>query len=96
MSSFQDTEKRAEQYRANPIYGTNLNRPMSEVIAEIRQRMITLRGQVQDFQFGYPGWRERTQPVEGLLTCGIGALYHSLQEIEKFEAEQKANEKSAG
>lgn len=84
-----DQASRAARYRANPIYGTDLNRPMSKVVKELRDRMTTLRGQIQDFQFGFPGWRERTEPVEGLLTCGIVTLYSVLQELEKFEAEQK-------
>ena len=82
-------QKHAEWYRQNPIYGTDLNRPLSEIIEEIRNRMTVLRGQVGDFQFGFPGWRERTEPVHGLLTCGIVALYKVLQELQKFEAEQK-------
>lgn len=89
MLSPERSAEMAERYKANPIYGTNLNRPMSEVIKELRQRMVTLRGQIADFQFGFPGWRERTEPVEGLLTCGIVTLHSVLQELEKFEADQK-------
>lgn len=88
--SHDEVQKRAERYRDNPIYGTDLKRPMSEVIAELRNRMTQLRGQIADFQFGFPGWREHTQPVEGLLTCGIVTLYAVLQELEEFEAEALA------
>jgi hypothetical protein len=89
MLSNEEIQKRAERYRQNPIYGTDLNRPMSEVIAELRGRMTVLRGQFGDFKHGFPGWHERVEPVEGLLTCGISALYHVLQELEKFEADSK-------
>jgi hypothetical protein len=84
-----EAQKRAERYRQNPIYGTDLNRPMSEVINDIRNRMTVLRGQIGDFQSGFPGWRERMQPVEGLLTFGIVVLYNVLQELEKFEADAR-------
>ena len=87
MQTAEEVQKRAERYRQNPIYGTDLNRPMSQTIKELRDRMTILRGQIADFQFGFPGWRERTQPVEGLLTCGIVTLYSVLQELEKFEAD---------
>lgn len=82
-----NNKERAETFRNNPIFGTNLKRPMSEVIKEIRSNMVQLRGNITDFQFGFPGWGERTEPVEGLLTCGIVTLYNVLQELEKFEAE---------
>jgi hypothetical protein len=90
VRNYDEEQKRAESYRQHPIYGTDLNRPMSEVIAEIRGNMIRLRGQIYDFQFGFPAWKARTEPVEGLLTCGIVTLYQALQEIEAFEA-SKAN-----
>ena len=89
MQTVEQVQDRAERYKLNPIYGTDLDRPMSEVINEIRNRMTVLRGQIADFQFGFPGWRERTQPVEGLLTCGIVALYSVMQELEKFEADSR-------
>lgn len=90
MQTADEVQKRAERYKQNPIYGTDLNRPMSEVIKEIRDRMTVLRGQVNDFQFGFPGWRERTEPVQGLLTCGIVTLFSVMQELEKFEAEARS------
>lgn len=84
----------AERYKENPIYGTNLNRQPSEIVNELRDRMTTLRGGIQDFQFGYPQWKERTQHVEGLLTCGIVALAYTLDELQKFEQSQRAFEVS--
>ena len=89
MRTIDEVQASAERYRNNPIYGTDLTRPMSEVIKELRDRMTVLRGQIHDFQFGFPGWRERTEPVSGLLTCGIVTLYSVLQELEKFEADNK-------
>ena len=88
----------AERYKENPIYGpiygTNLKRPVSEIVNELRERMVSLRRGIQDFQFGYPQWKERTQHVEGLLTCGIIALYNTLEELQKFEQSQRAFEVS--
>ena len=91
MRTDEQVQADAERYRQNPIYGTDLNRPMSEVIKDLRHRMTVLRGQINDFQFGFPGWRGHTEPVEGLLTCGIVALYAALEEIQKFEASEKPN-----
>lgn len=80
-------KRQAEHLRMNPIYGTNLQRPLSEIIKELRNRMVFLRGGIADFQFGYPGWKERTEPVEGLLTCGIVTLWNVVEELEKLESE---------
>jgi hypothetical protein len=88
MRNHDEEQKRAESYRQRPILGTDLNRPMSEVIAEIRGNMTKLRGQIADFQFGFPTWKGRTEPVEGLLTCGIVTLYEVLNRLEAFEASQ--------
>ena len=63
----------AERYRQNPIYKTDLNKPKSQVIEDIRHKMTDLRGMIHDFQFGFPGWKERTEHVEGLLTCGLNS-----------------------
>ncbi len=77
--------KLAEHHRDHPIYGINLQRPMSEIIAEIRMSLTQARGTISDFQFAFPQWKDRTTPVEGLLTCGIVALYDVIKELEKFE-----------
>ena len=87
MLNNEEIHKRAENYRKAPIYGTDLDRPMSEVITELRNNMSRLRGQIWDFKFGFPGWGERVVPIEGLLTCGIIALYDVMQELEKFETD---------
>lgn len=88
--------KSAERYRQNPIFGTNLERPMSEIVNEIRNRLVAARGSIADFQFGYPAWKERTQHVEGLLTCGIVALYSAMEDIQKFEREHSPKTPHSG
>ena len=75
----------AERYRQNPIYKTDLNKPKSQVIEDIRHKMTDLRGMIHDFQFGFPGWKERTEHVEGLLTCGLIALHYTKEELIDFE-----------
>ena len=81
-----------ERNRMNPVHGTDFDRPKSEVLKEIRGKLTAARGGLTDFQSTFPGWSERTRPVEGLLTCGIIALYESIQELEKFEREAAARE----
>ncbi len=83
--SYQELEDRAVKYRDKPIFGTDLKRPLSEIITGIRRQLLEARNSIHDFEFGYPGWKERTQPVEGLLTCGLVTLYDVIEELKKFE-----------
>ncbi len=75
----------AERYRQHPTYGTDFSKPLSVLVEDIRNKMDGVRGLIHDIQYGYPGWRERVDHVEGLLTCGLVALYSSKEEIVKFE-----------
>ena len=79
--------KKAMQERAkkHPIYKTNFDRPLSETIEALRGQICEIRGQLSDIRFAYPGWGERTQDVEGLLTCGLVALHNVMEEMRKIE-----------
>jgi len=77
--------KSAEQYKSRPIFGTDLSKKKSEVVTEARNRILSARNVLDDFQFAYPGWKERVHHVEGLLTCGLVALYATIEELEKYE-----------
>lgn len=87
--TFEGVRKSSERYKENPIHGTDLKKPMSEVIRDIRRQLSKARGSISDFQFAYPHWKERTEHVEGLLTCGLVALHATLLELEQFEREEK-------
>jgi hypothetical protein len=81
-------KKHADLLKEKPIHGTNLNRPLSEIIRDIRRELINSRGGIVDFQLAFPHWEERTKHVEGLLTCGVIALHETLLALEQLEREE--------
>lgn len=85
MSIESDSERRARNLK-NPIYGTDLSKPTSACIADVRNKIAEVRGQLTDIMRG-KGWEDRMVHVEGLLTCGLVALHDSMQEIYKHELE---------
>lgn len=61
--------------RTKPIYGTNLDSPLGELIEAWRSDLGRVRGQISDVGFEHgSGVREHLACVEGLLTCGIISL----------------------
>lgn len=74
-----------ERAKKHPIYKTNFDRPLSETIKALRGQIVQIRGQLSDIRFAYPGWGERTQDVEGLLTCGLVVLHNLMEEMSKSE-----------
>ena len=73
-----------ERYRKSPTYGTNFSKPVSVLIEDIRKELTTARGHVTDIMHG-SGWEDRVKHIEGLLTCGLVALYTAKEEISKSE-----------
>jgi hypothetical protein len=65
----------AVQNRSRPIYGTDFSRPLSEIVGDIRSQLARARGQLSDIGSSFTGWKEHIESVEGLLTCGLVALY---------------------
>ncbi len=82
-------EKAAEYSRLHPIYGTDLSRPRSQVIEEVRNRLMAARGELSDVSFAFTGWAEQVRDVEGLLTCGLIALAYIKEQMEKVEERQR-------
>lgn len=79
----------------NPIYyksAEEMDKPMSELIEELRCEIDRTRGKLHDIKRSY-GWEEWIVTYEGGLTCMISAMYHFKEELEKFEAKQRAVEK---
>lgn len=71
--------------RAKPIYGTDFSKPLSQLIEGLRNEIGKIRGQLSDISYAYPGWGERLKSVEGLLTCGLVALYNTKEEMTASE-----------
>lgn len=69
-----------------PIYGTDLTKPRSALMAEWRSQIVTIRGQMNDLGFAFSGWREEMAMLEGGLTCMLIAMHHTLEEMRKGEA----------
>lgn len=81
----QGREQLAVQGWQRPIYGTDFSQPLSVVVKRLRDDLTRVRGQLSDIGFGYTGWREHVAPVEGLLTCGLVALYDVEQQMAEHE-----------
>lgn len=79
-------EQLAVQSRSRPIYGTDLTKPLSEVVESIRHDLAKARGQISDISFGFTGWAEHLACVEGLLTCGLMALHKIKEDMREHEA----------
>lgn len=85
----QGLAKLRESSKKNPIYGTDLNRPISVLVKEIRNRLTAIRGSIGDIKFAYSGLDERLGCAEGGITCVISALHPVMIEFEKLEQEEK-------
>jgi hypothetical protein len=70
------------------------NISLSELIELARRQMVDARSTLTTARHKH-GWGDRVEHVEGLLTCGIGALYRSMEEIKKFEIESEDKERGA-
>ena len=77
----------------NPIYyksAEEMDKPMSELIEELRCEISRTRGKLHDIKFSY-GWNEWIETYEGGLTCMISAMSHFQDELIRFEERQKNN-----
>lgn len=88
-------EQLALEFRGRPISGIDLTRPLSELIKEIRSDIVAARGKLNDIGMGFTGWRERIASVEGLLTCGLMALHHTMEEMREHERKYRTAEVEA-
>jgi hypothetical protein len=88
----EESQRRRERYKENPIWRTDLSKKVSVLIEEIRNQLVQERGKIYDIKQVYPAWGERLEPVEGLLTCGLISLYSIMEEIAEFERKTEENE----
>lgn len=72
------------QVRA-PIYLDGFNKPLSEIVQDIRSDLATARGKLADIGDAFPLWRGRLEDAEGLLTCGVIALHRYMEEMREYE-----------
>jgi hypothetical protein len=86
METFEEQDKRT--YRTRPIYGTNFDKPISELIEDIRSILVQARGKLADLKYGL-GHKDRFQPAEGGITCIISHLYNVANEFRELERNQK-------
>jgi hypothetical protein len=77
--------QRREESKARPIYGTDFSKPLSVLVEGLRNDITKIRGQLSDISYAYPGWGEHLKCVEGLLTCGLIALYETREEMKAIE-----------
>ena len=76
----------------NPIYyksAEEMDKPMSELIEELRCEIDRTRGKLHDIKRSY-GWDEWIVTYEGGLTCMISAMHSFKEELEKVEGKQRA------
>ncbi|NCX55778.1 MAG: hypothetical protein EBW87_01055 [Burkholderiaceae bacterium] len=73
-----------EDYRKNPIFGTDMTKPASLLTDDIRKKLVEARDILTDVKRGY-GWEDRFESVEGLIDCGLTCLYEIMKEIAKHE-----------
>lgn len=64
----------------------------SQQIESIRGQLVQARGAIYDLQHTH-GWKERTQDVAGLLTCGLVALHSIKQDMIEVEIRQDDEER---
>jgi hypothetical protein len=79
----------------NPIYyksAEEMDKPMSELIEELRNEISRTRGKLHDIKHSY-GWDEWISIYEGGLTCMISAMYGFKEELDKHESAQKGLKK---
>lgn len=91
MNNETESERRT-WYLENPIYGTDLSKPTSACIEDVRRKINETRGMLSDIYRG-KGWKDRLVHVEGLLTCGLVALHDSMKEIYEHEIKCLDHEK---
>lgn len=67
------------------LYGVDFTKPISESLAGIRDDLTRARGKLHDIGFRWSGFEQRLEAVQGLLTCGIVALHHNIEEVKDWE-----------
>ena len=75
----------------NPIFYKNvdeMNKPLSELIEDLRHDVHVIRGKLGDIKSLY-GWDDRIEHLEGGFTCMLVAMYNTFEEWKKFESRRQ-------
>lgn len=83
----------ADRSKSKPIYGTDFTKPLSVLFEEIRDELVHTRGKCSDIIFAHPEWKEKVEMLEGLLTCGIMAMYSRVNDMKEWEMAKAESEK---
>jgi hypothetical protein len=73
-----------------PIYyksNEEMNKPLSELMEELRNEINKVRGKLFDIKNTY-GWEDRIEFIEGGLTCMLVSMHSTMEEWKKFEAKK--------
>ena len=76
----------------NPIYYKSveeMNKPLSELMEELRSDISKVRGKLFDIKQSY-GWEDRIEFIEGGLTCMLVSMFSTMEEWKKFEEKHRA------
>lgn len=84
-----------QRRKMKPIFGTDVSKPVSELLTGLRNDLTRIRGQLSDIGFYNPGWDERLKPVEGLLTCGLVTMFYEIEEAQKSEIREEVMKDAA-
>lgn len=73
---------------SHAIFGTDLSKPASELIYEIRTEISRLRGRLQDIARDRSEWKDELSIAQGGLTCMIRALHDTQERMKESEHER--------
>lgn len=82
-------QKLYAHHRKHPIGKIDLSKPVSQLLNEIREKLILLRGDINDIRFSSPIWDERLNYLEGFLTAGVVCTYNLINETKAIEMVEK-------
>lgn len=77
----QGLKKLREESKLNPIFNTDFSKSLPIIIEDVRLKLVSARGTLQDIVSAY-GWEDRIENVEGLINCGLMALFDIKKEME--------------
>jgi len=71
----------------NPIYYKSvkeIDKPVNVLLQELQNELTSIRGKMYDIN-SFHDWKERTEYIDGTLTCLIISMSYTIEEIKKFE-----------
>ena len=67
------------------IFGTDLTKPASVLVNELRDKITKICGQFRDIEREYPLYKDVIKKMQGFLITGIHSLYYAIEEIQRKE-----------